>query len=98
MKLLDKGEKVLIFCHYLATGDVLCQTIAEKTEAQIAARAAGMPGCSKDEAAARLEQLTENRFSENSTATQEIYEQIGPILGSYPAVIEQRERHRSPRR
>jgi hypothetical protein len=80
------GEKVLVFCHYLATGDLLRQAIAERVDLEIARRAAVMLRCSEHKAAEQLEQLTENRFAESSTATQAVYEETGALLQNYPAL------------
>ena len=87
IELWSQGEKVLVFCHYLATGDVLRHAIAERVQVEIVRRAAAMLGCSETDAAERLEQLTENRFAEGSTATQAVYEETGALLEAYPALV-----------
>ena len=60
MRALDawqKGEKVVVFCHYVATGRVLRQVISGFMRDEIARRGAQKLGCAPNRAAAELERI-----------------------------------------
>jgi ERCC4-related helicase len=65
VQLWRAGEKVLIFCHYRATGRALRQHISTLLDEEIATLASRkLPGLTRDQAFARLEALGQ-RFFEN---------------------------------
>lgn len=57
MDLWEKGEKVLIFCHYIATGRALRAALSERMLAHVAKLASERLGLPNDAAMERLEKL-----------------------------------------
>ena len=55
--LWEKGEKVLIFCHYIKTGQVLRQQITRQLLQKIEGQAEKRLSCSKDKVEAKLESI-----------------------------------------
>lgn len=55
--LWEKGEKVLVFCHYRATGTALARHLSAGVADYIRSVAAGQLGCDESEVAAELERL-----------------------------------------
>ena len=66
VQLWRAGEKVLIFCHYRATGRALRQHISSLLDDEVARLAmAKLPGLTRDEAFARLDELGQRFFDDD---------------------------------
>lgn len=78
-----KGEKVLVFCHYVATGRVIRQVISGFMEDEITRRGAGKLGCKPAEAAAQLERIGKRFFDADSPIRQACDAELADILGYY---------------
>ena len=91
MDLWTRGEKVLLFCHYLATGDVLRHELATRMRHAVTQRASEALKCPIDEAPQMLERLSDNRFAENAPVTRAVYRQISMLLDAYPELHSHRE-------
>lgn len=79
----QQGEKVLVFCHYVATGRVLRQVISGFMEDEITRRGAGKLGCKPAEAAAQLERIGKRFFDTDSPIRQACDAELADILGCY---------------
>ncbi|NSW58641.1 MAG: DEAD/DEAH box helicase [Armatimonadetes bacterium] len=66
VKLWESGEKVLVFCHYIATGRALRQYISSAIHARICALAASKLKCAPEEAPDLLERIAQRFFDEES--------------------------------
>ena len=78
-----RGEKVLVFCHYVATGRVLRQAISGFMEDEITRRGAEKLGCKPAEAAAQLERIGKRFFDTDSPIRQACDTELADILGCY---------------
>ncbi|MEN6549495.1 MAG: helicase-related protein [Armatimonadia bacterium] len=64
------GEKVLVFCHYVATGRALRQRISDAIDAEITKLGAEKLGCSPDQVDRELESLGLRFFDSDSRVRQ----------------------------
>lgn len=61
-----KGEKAVVFCHYIATGRILRQRISEAIQSEICSLGAKKLGCTLDEVGAQLVSVGKRFFDEDS--------------------------------
>ncbi len=80
------GEKVLIFCHYIATGKVLRQRISEAVEEEILSLGAAKLGCRNGEVADRMEEIGENFFDKESSVRKACDAQANRLLDEYDSL------------
>jgi len=92
LDLWEQGEKILIFCHYIATGRVLRQHISDAIRARIDALAAIKLNCSIDEALQRLETISDRFFDEETLVRKACDEEIEKILANYEVLDEHRDK------
>lgn len=83
----QEGEKVLVFCHYVATGRVLRQVISGFIEDEIIRRGAGKLGCKPAEASAQLERIGKRFFDVDSSIRQACDAELVDILGCYAGLL-----------
>ncbi len=81
-----RGEKVLVFCHYVATGKVLRQYISEVMGIEIRNRGAKKIKCASDEVMDRLEKIAARFFDQDSKLRSETDERIASIIRAYHAL------------
>ncbi|NUO07900.1 MAG: hypothetical protein HUU08_04350 [Candidatus Brocadia sp.] len=81
-----QGEKVLVFCHYVATGRVLRQYISEAMRNKIRELGAKKIGCASDEVMDRLEKIGTRFFDQDSKLRSETDKRIASIIRSYYAL------------
>jgi len=86
------GEKVLIFCHFIATGRALRQHISEAIQNTITQLGAKKIGCSKKDALSELEKIGNRFFDIDSPLRIACDSEIINILKKYPAISEHSER------
>ncbi len=84
------SEKVVVFCHYVATGRVLRQVISGLMQDEITRLGAEKIGCAPGEVAAHLERLG-NRFDAGSPARRACDAEVTRLLASFPALAPLRE-------
>lgn len=75
-----QGEKVLVFCHYVATGKVLWQYISEAMRDKIHELGAKKIGCVSGEAMDRLEKIGVKFFDQDSKLRSETDKRIIRIV------------------
>ncbi len=86
VELWSAGEKVVIFCHYLATGRALRNRISEAIAAQIRQLAAKRLGCSPQEAEEALERIGKRFFDEDSPVRRAFDQRVEKMLADYPVL------------
>ena len=78
------GEKVVIFCHYIATGKTLRHHLSEKMKHTIIKMGAEKLGCVEEDVIDELEKIGNKFFVEKSQVRKTCDEEIGKILDNYP--------------
>ena len=85
MDLWEKGEKVLVFCHYIQTGKALRNYISREMENRIIQLGAQKMNCRRNEVIKRLERIGE-RFFKDSDLKNAYYKHMGSILAKHPNI------------
>lgn len=85
------GEKVVVFCHYVATGRVLRQVISRLIRDEIIQTGTSKLGCSADEVIVKLDHLGKRFFDIDSPARRACNEELGMLLKSYSGLSEHRD-------
>jgi hypothetical protein len=80
------GEKVLIFCHYIATGRSLRQHISEAVRRKIRTIGSEKLGCRPEEVFEELDRLGDRFFDADSPANRACKKKIAEILHQYPGL------------
>ena len=88
LELWQAGEKVLVFCHYVATGKALQKAINEILDKTIIKMAARKLSCSQSAAAEQLESIGKRFFKEDSPIRRTTNQAVLSILDSYPELKE----------
>jgi ERCC4-related helicase len=83
-----KGEKVVVFCHYIATGKTLRRCISHAIKEWIDDQAAEALGCSKNEVDARLAAIGDQFFQGEGLLRKTLDQEILSILDGYPSLKE----------
>jgi ERCC4-related helicase len=83
VNLWRSGEKVLIFCHYIATSKVLRQRLSETVEEEILSLGAAKLGCRKGEVGDQLEKISRRFFDEDSPARRACDAQAAQLLDEF---------------
>ena len=86
------GEKVVVFCHYVATGKVLRQKISGAIEAEIKKMGAANLGCAESEAMEILDRLGKRFFDKESPIRNACNTEVGLILKDFPNLQKYSER------
>ncbi len=84
----QSGEKVLVFCHYVATGRSLRQRISEAIRQKIVALGREKLGCPEEEVLPELERLGERFFDVDSPVRRACEKSVKEILIKYPDLSE----------
>jgi ERCC4-related helicase len=87
----ERGEKVVVFCHYIATGKVLRQVISSMLHDEIVRRGAAKLDCKESEVESQLENLGRRFFQEASSVRQACDAEVGALLDSFPTLAPHRE-------
>ena len=87
IELWSRGEKVLVFCHYLATGESLRLAISRAMRNRIDDIASQKLGCSREMAEEELLRLG-TRFDEGYRFRTLFEEKLKPVIEEYPALEE----------
>lgn len=78
-----RGEKVVVFCHYIATGKTLRRRISEAITSEINRLAAEKLGCSPERAEGELERLGKRFFDMVSPARRACATEVSRILDQF---------------
>jgi superfamily II DNA or RNA helicase len=84
LELWRRGEKVVVFCHYVQTGRVLRQVISELMMEEIYRAGAEKLGCALNEVEAELERLGKRFFDADSPARRACDAQVAVALARHP--------------
>ena len=85
------GEKVLIFCHYIATGRILRQRISEAIDRELIRLAATKLRSSESDAVETLERLGHRFFDVDSPLRRACDERIASLLDGFPELFKYRD-------
>ena len=85
------GEKVVVFCHYIATGKALRQSISDAIRERINRMAAEKLKCSPSDAAESLERIGRRFFDEDSPIRRACDSEAGALLDGFPKLGMHRE-------
>ena len=83
LDLWKMGEKVLIFCHYLATGDILHKRVNEALNREIYKMAGQKLKCSAGSAAEELGKISQRFFAPDSPIRRGTNRAVQAILSGY---------------
>jgi superfamily II DNA or RNA helicase len=85
MNLWEKGEKVLVFCHYIQTGKALRGYLSREMQNRIIQIGQRKLKCPKDEVLAQLEKIGDRFYNDGSL--RDLYNsRIYSILDEYPEI------------
>lgn len=93
-KVLDlwrNGEKVLIFCHYIATGRALRRHISTAINNEIIKIGSKKLGCSPEDVMPELERIGKRFYDEDAKIRKACDREIYSILQSYPEMSEKHD-------
>jgi hypothetical protein len=79
----SQGEKVLVFCHFVATGRVLRRAISHAIQEEIARLASEKLGCPRDQVFDKLERLGKRFFDNDSPAREATDKAVQELLSVY---------------
>lgn len=79
-----RGEKAVVFCHYIATGRILRQRISEGIQSEIRALGAKKLGCNAREVETRLELLGKRFFDDDSPIRRACDAHARDLLSEFP--------------
>ena len=87
----DAGEKVLVFCHWIATGRTLRQRISEAIGREIRRLGAERLRCKQAEVDAELERLGRRFFDQDSPIRRACDNETRKVLEQFPTLQEHHE-------
>jgi ERCC4-related helicase len=85
MSLWQRGEKVLIFCHYRQTGSALHRYLSEAMLTEIESRASRQIGCAPEDVAAELKRIADG-LDRDRPAARKVVEILNAALDQYDAL------------
>ncbi|WP_220625426.1 helicase-related protein [Pontibacter sp. HSC-14F20] len=88
LDLWEKGEKVLIFCHYIATAKALRSHVSKEMRKRIRDHAAEKLTCDAEEVWDQLDIIGKRFFREDSLLRKTIAEEIDALLLPFPSLQE----------
>lgn len=83
----QRGEKVIVFCHYIRTGHVLRQVISGLMLDEILARSSEKLHCSQTDAAEELERIGKRFFDVDSPVREACDLQVQELLSNHPRLV-----------
>ena len=81
-----RGEKAVVFCHYVATGRTLRQRISEAIQSEICSLGADKLKCSLNEVAAQLDSIGKRFFDEDSPLRRACDAQASTLVSEFPSL------------
>ena len=91
MDLWRRGEKVLIFCHYIATGRGLREALSNAIDQAVKAEAAELLGVPAEEVPTTMQRLAD-RLDKGEAAARTCGDHVAQILRQYPELTEYSDR------
>jgi ERCC4-related helicase len=91
IELWSQGEKVLIFCHYIATGKALRKYISQAMKAYIQLQGAEKLQCKPEEVFDHLEKIADRITDKDSRLYKACFRILNTLINEYPDL----EAHRS---
>jgi ERCC4-related helicase len=82
------GEKVVVFCHYIATGRILRQCISQRIQQEISSLGASKLSCEPSVVPAQLDRLGSRFFDAESPVRQACDTQARQLLAEFPQLAE----------
>jgi len=86
-----RGEKAVVFCHYIATGRILRQRISEAIRSEIRSLGAQKLGCTLDEVETQLDLMGKRFFDEDSPIRRACDAQALKLLAEFPELAQYSE-------
>jgi ERCC4-related helicase len=86
-----RGEKCLVFCHYLQTGRILRKKVSEAIQAEIQKLGSLKLGIPVDRVPERLDQIGKRFFDEDSPARRAWDAEVFQLLGQFPFISDVQE-------
>ena len=80
----EAGEKVVVFCHYIATGKTLRNRISEAVDRKIRNIGAMKLGCKAADVPAELDRIGNRFFVDESPIRKALFDETMSILQQYP--------------
>ncbi|MBE0675244.1 MAG: DEAD/DEAH box helicase [Bacteroidales bacterium] len=87
-----RGEKVLVFCHYIATGKALRNYISEAISNRIISEGAKKLRCSQEDVMDELDRIGKRFLSEETIMRREIDKELDAIVSTFPIMHESENR------
>ena len=91
LNLWEKGEKVLIFCHYVQTGRALRRCITHEVRKRINSEAARKIGCNEEQVEDHLIKLAKRFDGKDSAIRKACEEEVLKLLQEYPKLSDIRD-------
>lgn len=88
VEIWGQGEKLVVFCHYIATGRILRQRISEAIRSKIDRIGARKLGRPEKDVRNSLESIGNRFFDQNSPLRRACDAQVAAIAGRYPSLGE----------
>lgn len=79
-----RGEKCVVFCHYIATGRILRQRISQAIQSEISSLAAQKLGCTLDEVPEQFEKIGKRFFDDDSPIRRACDAQAVQLISQFP--------------
>jgi ERCC4-related helicase len=86
-----RGEKVVVFCHYVVTGRILRQRISDAIQSEMRRLGAAKLGCGEAEVDERLDLVGKRFFDEDSPIRRACDAQASAIIAKFSGLEGQRE-------
>jgi hypothetical protein len=87
-----KGEKVLVFCHYIATGKALRNYISEAISNRIISEGAKKLRCSHIEVMDELDKIGKRFLSEETIIRRSIDQELDAMVSTFPILHKSKDR------
>jgi hypothetical protein len=81
------GEKVLVFCHFIATGKALRRAISHAIQEEITRLGSQKVGCQPEAVFEQLDRIGKRFFDENSPIRRSCDREIDKIIVNYPSLV-----------
>ncbi len=91
LQIWESGEKVVVFCHYIATGRTLRQRISEAINEQIRFQGAEKLGCDTSEVTHELERIGNRFFDKDSPIRRACDAESKGMIDEFPGLNKYRD-------
>lgn len=91
VRIWESGEKVIVFCHYIATGRTLRQRISEAIDARIRNMGADILNCDSSDVPHIMERLGRRFFDDESPVRRACEREIVDVMKDFPQLKDKHE-------